>query len=243
MIEINLVPDIKQEFLRSQRLRAKVTSGAILVSLAAGGVVVFLALALGTQGVREVLADNSIKDKYNKLVQDNPDLNNIATIQQQLAELSSVNDNKQVSSRLFDLLVLVNPREPNNVQMNEVNFDPATSTIKVDGMAGVGSFNAVDAFKKTILNTKITYTIDKKDKTAMLATDVKVGKTSLGENSSGERVVRFDLSFKYPKDLFSNKATNVRISTPTGEVDVTDSRLRVPDSLFAQPATDIKEEE
>ncbi len=242
MIEINLVPDIKQEFLRSQRLRAKVISGAVLVSLAAGGLVVVLAMLLGAQGVREVLADNAIKSDYNKLVQANPELDNIVTIQQQLAELSSVNDNKQVSSRLFDMLVLINPKEPNNVQMSEVNYDPSTSTVKIDGAAGVGSYNAVDAFKKTILNTKIAYTVDGKEKSAALANDVKVGKTSMGENSKGEKVVRFEISFKYPKDLFSNKVSNLRINTPSGEVDVTDSRLRVPDSLFTQPASDVKED-
>ncbi len=242
MIEINLVPDIKQEFLRSQSLRAKVTSAAILVSLAAGGLVVALVMVLGVQAARDALADNDIKSKYQKLVDANPDLNDIVTIQQQLSELSSVNDSKQVSSRLFDVLVLINPKEPNNVQMTEVRYDPSASTIQISGTAGVGSFNAVDAFKKTILNTKITYTSGSSEKTAALASDVKVGKTSLGENSLGERVVRFDISFKYPKDLFSNKVSNVRITTPEGEVDVTDSRLRVPDSLFTEPAGDIKEE-
>lgn len=243
MIEINLVPDIKQEFLRSQRLRAKVTLGAILICLAAGGVVVLLALALGAQKVREALADNDIKKDFNTLVQENPNLDDVVTIQQQLAELSSVNDKKQISSRIFDLLVLINPQAPNNVQMTEVNFNPSTNTIQVNGVAGAGAFNAVDAFKKTILNTSISYTSDGKDKKTVLTSDVKVGKTSFSENSQGERVVRFEISFKYPKELFSNTVSNVKIITPSEVIDVTDSRLRVPDSLFAQPAGDSGEDE
>lgn len=240
MIEINLVPDIKQEFLRSQRLRAKVISGAILVSLAAGSLVVLLILFTGVQLTREKVADDNIKKQYSQLVDNNKDLADIVTIQQQLSNISTLNDDKQVSSRVFDVLTAVNPKEPNDVKMTQVNVDPIGGTIKIEGMAASG-FNAVDALKKTILNTKINYTLNGESQTADLASSVEIGKTSLGEDEKGNRVLRFESSFKYPKELLSNKITGLRIVTPTETIDVTDSKLRVPDSLFAQPATDVKE--
>ena len=36
---------------------------------------------------------------------------------------------------------------------------------------------------------------------------------------------------------------DVKITTPSLKIDVTDSRTRVPDSMFSQPAADIKEEQ
>ena len=42
MIEINLVPDVKQELIRAQRVRTGVISMSILVGLAALGIVALL---------------------------------------------------------------------------------------------------------------------------------------------------------------------------------------------------------
>lgn len=64
MIEVNLIPDVKQEFIRAQRTRNTVISFSIMASIAAGVAIVIFALLLGGQGVREILADNSIKDDY-----------------------------------------------------------------------------------------------------------------------------------------------------------------------------------
>lgn len=42
MIEINLIPDVKQELLKAQRTRSMVVSIAIISSIAAASVVVLL---------------------------------------------------------------------------------------------------------------------------------------------------------------------------------------------------------
>ena len=51
MIQINLVPDVKQEMLRAQRMRNFTISMAIVVGLVAAGVVVILGLVYGAQVV------------------------------------------------------------------------------------------------------------------------------------------------------------------------------------------------
>mgnify|MGYP001584056236 FL=1 len=59
MIELNLVPDVKQEFIRAKRIRNVVISTVILVGIVSIGVVVLLALYLfGVQTVRSNLADS-----------------------------------------------------------------------------------------------------------------------------------------------------------------------------------------
>ncbi len=240
MIEINLVPDIKQEFLRSQRLRSKVISLSILTCLAAAGLVVVLAMYIGTQAIRDGLANQSIDSEFKKLNDNNPDLSKVVTIQNQLSVVSQLNDNKQVSSRIFDTLKAVNPKAPNEVKMNMISVDPVKSTITIESTANEG-FNAADAFKKTILNSHIIYTINNKESRKSLTDDVTVSNTSYGEDSTGKKVLRFKVSFKYPQELTSNKPTSVQIESPTGVIDVTDSHLGVPMSLFTQPATDIQE--
>ena len=53
MIEINLIPDVKQELLRAQKGRAVVISASIFASVIAVGVVALLLVYIfGVQGVR-----------------------------------------------------------------------------------------------------------------------------------------------------------------------------------------------
>lgn len=241
MIEINLVPDIKQEFLHSQRLRAKVISVAIIACLAATGVVVALFMYMGTQAIRGALADGDIDTQYKKLTSgDNEDLSKVVTIQNQLTILSSLNNKKPISSRAFDLLSAINPKAPNSIKMSTITIDPIKNVLTVEGSADEG-FNAADAFKKTILNTTVDYPSGSATKHVPLASAVTVSNTSFGEDSNGKKVLRFRLAFTYPKELMSNELANVTVTSPAGTIDVTDSHLGVPASLFAQPATDIKE--
>lgn len=240
MIEINLIPDVKQEYLKSQRLRAKVISISVLVSFVSVGVIVFLGAYMGTQTVRELVADKSIDDGYAKLTKNNPDLDSIVTIQNQLANISTLNDNKQITSRVLGLLSAINPEAPNDVKMTSVTLDPAAKTLSIEAIAKNG-FQAADIFKKTILNTKVAYTQDSTDTSVALTDDISLTDVSYGSDTDGSKVLRFKLSFTYPQELLSNKVQSVSVISPTGQVDVTDSKLYVPDSLFSQAATDIQE--
>ena len=61
MIEINLVPDIKQELIKAQRVRSTVITGAILVGLISISIVAILAFYIfAVQTTRGFIADNAI---------------------------------------------------------------------------------------------------------------------------------------------------------------------------------------
>ncbi len=240
MIEINLIPDVKQEFLHNQRLRARVITGSVMVSIASVAIVAFLGMLLGAQTVRDVLADQSIKDNYNKLINDNQDLNQIVTIQSQLSAINALNDDKKVTSRLLDVLNAVNPQAPNNVKMSKVTLNPGQKLITIEGTADAG-FNAADTLKKTILNTQLSYTKSGSEQKIPLTSDVTLGESGYGEDETGKKVLRFQMSFTYPEDMLANTVADVKVITPTGAVDVTDSRTRIPESLFTQPAVNVKE--
>ncbi|RKW02244.1 MAG: hypothetical protein D8B38_03425, partial [Candidatus Saccharimonas sp.] len=126
---------------------------------------------------------------------------------------------------------------PNDVKMSTVSLDPSETKLSIEGSAA-NSFEATDKLKKMILNTKLSYTDgDNRVQTVKLADDVTVSDTSYGEDASGSKVLRFKLTFTYPKELLANSSKNLRIEAPTGSTNVTDSRLHVPDSLFTPKAT------
>ncbi len=235
MIEINLIPDVKQDFLRAQRTRNVAISVAILVGIIAVAAVAILGTILVGQKITSGVLDGSIKKKYSEISSEK-DLSNLLTIQNQLAKVSDQNTNRSMNSRVFDVLSGVNPKSPDNVVFSNVEVNPEDKTIKLDGSAE-NSYAAAEALKKTILNTKFAYRTkgdDGQEQRVPLTDEVTVFNTSYGEDASGKKMLRFTLSFIYPDSLFKNDIVNARIETPTGRVDVTDSRTRVPDSLFGQ---------
>ena len=133
MIEINLVPDVKQELIRARMIRSTVVSGAIIVTIVSVAVVAVLAIYIfGAQAVRGALADTAIKDGSAKLASVE-DLSKILTIQNQLTKMTALNDDKKIDSRVFSMLSAVIPPAPNEVQLSTVKIDAEAGTLSVDG--------------------------------------------------------------------------------------------------------------
>jgi hypothetical protein len=242
MIQINLVPDVKQEMLHAQRMRNVAISLSIVTGLVAVAVVVALALILGGQVAVQKIEEGQITTGYSKL-SSIEDLDSALTIQNQLGTISSQNDKRSIDSRLLDILVAINPPAPNDVKLSKVSLDPTQNTITLEGSA-VGGYPATDVFRKTILNTKVTAKQQGNDNAEEmpLTSNVTLQDTSYGEDATGAKVVRFTIILTYPDGLLDNRMSDVKISTPSARVDVTDSKTLIPDSMFSQAATDLKED-
>lgn len=239
MIEINLIPDVKREYLKTRALRNMVISTSILVGVGAIGLVVFLGVVFGGQLVAESIQDNSIKSEGKQLTSIE-DLNKTVTIQQQLQLIDDQQTNKSINSRLFDVMAAINPPAPNDVKISNLKMNPTDKTITIEGSAANG-YIALEVFKKTITNTMVQVRIDDEETKMPLADDIVAGETSFGENAEGQRVLRFEFTFTYPDELFMVSKNPVSVITPASRVDVTDSKLGVPESLFGKQAKDLEE--
>lgn len=250
MIEINLVPDVKQELLKAQRARSIVVSIAILIGIAA--VIVVVLLAMYVYGAQQLISRN-----YDGRIQEDSaelanveDLSKTLTIQNQLAQIGAINDARKAESRLFDVLNAIipsDPADPNRVAITRLALDTSDArTITLEAQA-VNSYQAAEVFTKTIDAAMIRFTpatsggeeaseseggadvIERK-----LATDIQLSEINYGEDSSGAMVLRFTVQFTYAEDLFTANTSNFRIwLSTTGNV--TDSYLGVPRSIFADP--------
>ena len=231
MIEINLLPNVKRELLKTRAMRNRVISISFLVGGASIAAVVVLALILGSQIAAEAVQNGVIKDRNDKLMAVE-DLNKVVTIQNQLTKINEQHSGKKINSRIFDVVTAVNPVAPNNVSFSDIKVNPESKTITLEGSA-VNGYSALETLKKTILNTKIQTTDGDKSSEVSLTKEIKDGDTSFGENSEGKKVLQFSFSFEYAEELLApaNNGT-VSVLTPTGKVDVTDSRQGIPDSLF-----------
>ena len=231
MIEINLLPNVKRELLKTRVMRNRVISISFLVGGASIAAVVVLALILGSQIAAEAVQNGVIKDRNDKLMAVE-DLNKVVTIQHQLTKINEQHSRKKINSRIFDVVTAVNPVTPNNVSFSDIKVNPESKTITLEGSA-VNGYSALETLKKTILNTKVQTTDGDKSSEVSLTKEIKDGDTSFGENSEGKKVLQFSFSFEYAEELLApaNNGT-VSVLTPTGKVDVTDSRQGIPDSLF-----------
>lgn len=236
MIEVNLIPDVKQELITARRTRSTVVSIAILAMIISGGVVALLALyVFAGQSVRGAFADNAIKNEYREL-QDVSDISNMLTVQNQLDKLTQTHADKTVSSRLFDVLSVIVPQAPNNVSLTSTNMDTELGTLTIEGQSQAG-FVAYEAFKKTIAATQLEYYEGESDEAikSNLASDITDGERSYGEDQTGNRVLRFTISFTYDPALFAATSKRMIVQGPERK-NATDSALAIPDSLFTTPA-------
>lgn len=240
MIEINLVPDVKQELIKAQRARATVITASILIGLISIAVVLLLAAYIFLiQGIISNRYDDDIAE-YNKEFSSVEDLSKILTVQNQLDKMSSLNENKNITSRVFDVLTTIIPPSPNEVQISLLKIDTSTNKVTIEGQAS-NSYAALDVFRKTLGNAYVNYTDgDGNKQTTELANDISTSNASYGEDASGVKVLRFTLTFAYADELFALSSKDATV-TIKGEDNATDSYRVIP--IFADKAKDLTEEQ
>lgn len=242
MIQINLIPDIKQEFLNAQRTRNVVVTGAIIAGVAAVGVVVLALVALGGQHLLDKAADDDI-DKWNNEIVKVEDASSILTVQNQLSTLKQVGDSKQITSRLLDATTAALSAGTTSVAFSSISLQQSEDGVQhiiLEGQSAHG-FSDVEILTKVLYSMRVQYVPassdeddEKKDassakaETVPLVVDsIAIEEKSLARDENDQLVTRFKLSFAFAPELLAATSTNVRIVLGhTGNV--TDSYLSIP---------------
>ena len=255
MIEINLIPDVKQELIKAQRARGVVISVSIITSIVAAAIVVLLLVYIyGIQGVRSAYLDGQITTKGQELSKVE-DLSKVLTIQNQLATISQLNSEKVMSSRMFDVMSAITPPGDASIAFSQINVAPggaevdaeATDSESVSTTSGgqiqlegqTASYDTMELFKKRIENTSFEFTQDGETKLVPLAANISTTDISYGEDANGNKVLRFTLTFDYPAELFSSATSAQQLAFKlTANGNVTDSFTGIP--RFTERASDLK---
>lgn len=231
MIEINLIPDVKLELLKTRRQQTMVISISTIVAIVSIGVVVLMAIyTFAVQGVAENIISGQIDDKEKDLKKVK-DLSKTLTLQSQLDRLSSVQQDKNITSRLFDIMSVTIPTDKNVVKITRLSLNSEENTIEVEAQAANG-YEAMEVFKKTLAQTKLHFNRDKKAaKPVNIATSISEGERHYGQDSNGGQILRFNLSFTYPDELFDSTIEDGKVVAPNQQR-ATDSTQGIPESLF-----------
>lgn len=214
MIQLNLLPDIKKEVVRAQRMRTKVTLASVGVSLLAIGILVLSVMWVYVgQPIRIKLAQDDIK-KNTQALKQHKDTRKYLTIQNQLGSLPALHDEKSKSSRLLSFLPALNPNEPHKVKLTSVGLSLEESSLTLSGRAT--SFEALNVFTDTLKLANLSY-VDfddlQKTITEPMFTSVSLQNSGLMRETS-QQIVTFTLNAQYSENAFSNKVSNVSLSVP-----------------------------
>lgn len=235
MIELNLLPDIKQEFVRSQRLKRTIISLAVLTMIISGAVIALLLFWLFiVQPGREFIVDNDIK-KRSATLKDNKNLTRDLTIQSQLASITTLHENKGDLSNLFEYFRTLNPQEPNNISISKATIDTVANSINLE--ASAKDFKAIGVFRDTLLAAKISYKLEKDGKTEKkpLFSAVVVSEPGVAKNSKGEQVASFKVAMVYDENTFKWGIDKPSVTVPKENTTPSAERVNV---FSDQPNTD-----
>ncbi|HSX31589.1 MAG TPA: hypothetical protein VLE99_06765 [Candidatus Saccharimonadales bacterium] len=151
MIQLNLLPNVKLEYVKTQRTKRMLTVVSFFTSIAA---LALLGLSFVTVDVvqKKNLSDlNNDIAKYSKQLKGVNDLDKILTVQNQLNTLTSLHSQKPVTSRLFSYISQLTPGQ---ASLSQLSIDFGASTMSIGGSAP--SLDVVSTYTDTLKQT--TYT-------------------------------------------------------------------------------------
>lgn len=151
MIQFNLLPDVKREFIRTQNTKRLVVGVSLLMSAAALLlllVLLFSVYIVQKKSISDLSAD--IQSSSTTLNQA-PHIADILTVQSQLNSLYSLNAQRPAASRLFGYLAQFTPVK---TSISDLKVDYTANTMAITGNApGLDVVNTfVDGLKFTTYN-------------------------------------------------------------------------------------------
>jgi len=247
MVELNLIPDVKKELLKTQKVRSLVTSIAILVGIIAIGVVAILAgFVYGVQGAIDRGLDRDIETNQANIeghINENTGTVDVLALQSQLQQIQNGIDNKFLASRIIGMVdkIRLSASATLPVTLQTLSFNRETNTINIEGQSR-GSFEGVEAFKKAALLTTFNYAegdqVIEGDYLIPGETAWNTVSQTFGTDADGNAVVRFQVSFSIdPNSLkFDSFNSEMFEVIAPGPQNVTDSVTQIPSDMFAGAA-------
>ena len=227
MIELNLLPDIKLEYIKAERSRRLILSIAVLVSAAAIASLVLILILSGLQ--KKHLSDlNRDINSESQQLKNEPSINQILTVQNQLESLTALHNSKPAVSRLFGYLDQVTPAK---VSIDNFSIDFTKMTISISGSSDtISSINQyVDTLKFTTYTTG-SNTSPTKAFSNVVLTSFSVGTSSAPSGSQAS----YSINMSYDTNIFDN-TQKVTLTVPNTVT--TRSAQAQPGDLFIAPAS------
>lgn len=225
MIQFNLLPDVKQEYLKAKRLKHTVIIVSLLTAAASLFIFTMLFLTVWLFQKGQIRNLNNQISESSKTLRETKDLDKILTIQNQLDSLPALHDGKPVTSRLF---AYINQIIPDKVSVGklETNFDESTIQIEGSGEALSDINKFIDSIKFTTYVSEENPPKDPNDPPKAFSNVVLTEFTVDGPTTT------YQINLSFNKDIFDN---NQKITLTVPKRTTTRSATEKPDLFKALP--------
>lgn len=228
MIQFNLLPDVKLEYIKAQRLKRLTISAAVLFALSCMALAVLLFVTVNIVQKNHMKSLNGQINKIARVVKGTPDIDKILTLQNQLISLPTLHSTKPAATRLFGYLSQVTP---SNVTISSIMVDFSANTFLVSGQAK--DLLAVNTFVDTLKFTG--YKTPEGGETVKNA----FSKVVLSGFNVNDKNATYQIALSYDPIIFDIK-TNPALNVPNGVT--TRESSNQPSALFEQGPTAKKKE-
>jgi Tfp pilus assembly protein PilN len=222
MIQFNLLPDVKLDFIKAQRYRRVVIAVSFLVTAAS---VVLLVLLLSVDGLQKKNLNNLQKDIASETseLRNKPNISTILTVQNQLESLTALHNGKPAASRLFTYL---NELTPATVSINNLAVDFTQYTVTITGTAD--TLSSINQYIDTLKLT--TYSSGSSNSSSPAFSNVVLSSFSLNTAASAQDTepAQYTITLSYDKNIF-DITQNISLSVPSV---TTRAQLQDPPDLF-----------
>lgn len=220
MIQFNLLPDVKLQYIKAKNMRRTVVTVSTIVSMVSIAILVIMFLGVNVFQKKHLNNVGSDIDKYTKQLQDTPDLNKVLTVQNQLNSLPDLHNKKPYTSRLFVYLSQVTPAD---VSIGKLDVDFEAKTISISGSAN--KLSTVNIYVDTLKYTKYT-TGEADNKTQVNAFSGVVLSSFSVDNEKG---ISYSILLSFDPTIFDN-SKNISLIVP--KQITTRSETEKPSELF-----------
>lgn len=217
MVQFNLLPDIKVQYIKARSQKQLFVFISTIVIIATVVIIVLLvSFVFGVQ--RKSINDlNKDIDSKGSALTSTPDLDRILTVQNQLKALPDLHDEKPVATRLYGYVSQVTPSD---ATIARIRVDFAENTLTISGSAT--SLEVVNVFTDTLKFTTFT---TKNNSTATSAFS-EVVLTNFGRD---DKTATYTITAKFDPIIFS-ELEEVALTVPN--IVTTRSEVAQPKALF-----------
>jgi Tfp pilus assembly protein PilN len=219
MIQFNLLPDVKLEYIKSKQMKHSIIMLSIVITGVAVGIFVLLFLTVNVLQKKHINDQTNDIKKYSDQLKQIPDLDKILTVQDQLNALPDLHAKKVVATRLFNYLTQVTPAQ---ASISEFKIDFTQNT-----MSFTGSADSLVTVNKFVDSLKFTdYTVANATESKKAFSDVVLSSFSRSDTSTS-----YLIDLKYDPVIFDS-ANEVTLKVPN--IISTRSETEKPEALFQE---------
>ena len=229
MIQFNLLPDVKMDYIKAKNMKRSVivVSGLVAAVSLALFVLMFTTVNVFQKGHISRL-DEDIKND-SKTLRDTPELTKVLTVQNQLNSLDQLHAQKPVTSRMFTYIAQLVPAQA-SIGKLEINFTESKMVITgtLDTTTGGDAANALGNTNKFIDTLKFAeYAYPNSEGVEQKSR--AFSNVVLSKFTRTEKEATYEITLNFSNDIFDS-SKNVTLVVP--KITSTRSDVEKPTDLF-----------